>query len=67
MNKFMASNFGAEPFADHGLLGNRQVADPKGQQLFIIIVVRVRVKFLRNDFWYINEWVSEWINDREDN
>ena len=55
MNKFVASNFGAEPFADHGLLGNRQVADPKGQQLFIIIVVRVCVKFLRNDFWYINE------------
>lgn len=36
-------------------LGNRQVAYPKGQKLFIIIVVRVHVKFLRNDFLYINE------------
>ena len=50
-----------------GLLGNKQVADPKGQKLFIIIVVRVHVKFLRNDFLYINEWVSEWKNDCEDN
>lgn len=59
MNKFMASNFGAEPFADHRLLGNRQAADPKGQKLFITIAVRVHVKSLRNDFWYLNEGVSE--------
>ena len=37
MNKFVASNFGAELFADHRLLGNRQVANPKGQNYALLL------------------------------
>lgn len=40
-----------------GLLVNRQ-DDPKVTKLFIIIVVRVHVKFLRNDF-YINYYIRK--------
>lgn len=47
----MASDSGAGPLANHGLSGMGQVADPKGQNYLLYIVVRLSVTFSINDCW----------------
>lgn len=51
----MTVDSGAGCSANHGLSRKRQVADPKGQMLFSIHVVRTDSRFSIHDCWHINE------------
>lgn len=68
-DKFMASQILEQALFTFSEQEMSEVADPKGQKLFIITLLRFQstIKFLENDFLYINEWLSEWKNGCEGN